>query len=92
MGEPDVGAGEHPLGRWLSALAAELDIAGRVDLAAERDALLEMTRDVAHGVARPAAPLSSYLVGVAVGAGLPVDEALRRVQALAAGWSESAAG
>lgn len=29
--------------------------------------MLELTRDIAHGVARPAAPLSAFLVGLAVG-------------------------
>jgi hypothetical protein len=29
--------------------------------------LLDLTKDVAHGVARPAAPLTSFLVGLAAG-------------------------
>ncbi|ADP79250.1 DUF6457 domain-containing protein [Pseudofrankia inefficax] len=29
--------------------------------------LLDLTRDVAHGVARPAAPLTAFLVGLAAG-------------------------
>jgi len=33
----------------------------------DRDAVLDLTKDVAHGVARPAAPLTAYLLGVAVG-------------------------
>lgn len=32
-----------------------------------RDVVLDLTKDVAHGVARPAAPLTAYLLGVAVG-------------------------
>ncbi len=31
------------------------------------DRLLELARDVAHGIARPAAPLTTYLLGLAVG-------------------------
>ena len=31
--------------------------------------VLDVARDVAHGVARPAAPLTAYLLGVAVGQG-----------------------
>jgi len=31
--------------------------------------VLDLARDTAHGVARPAAPLTTYLVGVAVGRG-----------------------
>ena len=48
--------------------------------------MLDLTRDVAHGVARPAAPLTAYLVGVAVGRGLTLPDAAGRVSALAAGW------
>ena len=33
-----------------------------------RDRVLELARDVAHGVARPAAPLTTFLLGIAVGA------------------------
>ena len=29
--------------------------------------ILDLARDAAHGVARPAAPLTTYLLGVAVG-------------------------
>jgi hypothetical protein len=49
--------------------------------------VLDLTRDVAHGVARPAAPLTAYLVGMAVGRGLPLPDAASRISALAAGWS-----
>ena len=33
-----------------------------------RDRVLELARDVAHSVARPAAPLTTFLLGIAVGA------------------------
>jgi hypothetical protein len=36
---------------------------------AQTAAVLELAREVAHGVLRPAAPLSAYLMGVAVGRG-----------------------
>lgn len=52
---------------------------------ADRDPLLELTRDVAHGVARPAAPLAAYLAGVAVGRGLTPAEAAARLRALSGG-------
>jgi len=48
--------------------------------------VLDLTRDVAHGVARPAAPLTAYLVGMAVGRGLALPDAARRIAALAASW------
>ena len=50
-----------------------------------RDALLDVTRDVAHGVARIAGPLTCYLVGIAVGRGADPAQALAKVTALTAG-------
>ena len=49
---------------WTAAVCADL---GLDTSAADFRAVLDLTRDVAHGVARPAAPLTAYLVGVAVG-------------------------
>ncbi|MDQ6874376.1 MAG: DUF6457 domain-containing protein [Actinomycetota bacterium] len=51
------------LEEWIAAVCAELGIAVPID----RDLVLDMTREVAHGVARPAAPLTAYLVGLAAG-------------------------
>jgi len=45
----------------------ELGIADVVDNAAATRLVLDLARDVAHGVARPAAPLTAYLLGVAAG-------------------------
>ena len=42
--------------------------------ALDRDFVLDLARDTAHLVARPAAPLTAYLAGVAVGRGAsPAD-------------------
>src|SRR5437763_500138 len=50
---------------WLDRVA---DALGEPRLAPkELGALLKLTRDVAHGVERKFAPVSAYLVGVAVG-------------------------
>lgn len=52
------------LDSWLAAAAAELGLdADTVEIAT----VLDVARDVAHGVARPAAPLSTFLLGVAAG-------------------------
>ncbi|MDT4918471.1 MAG: hypothetical protein QOH89_3171 [Pseudonocardiales bacterium] len=52
------------LAAWVAELAAALD----VDPAAvDRDLILDVARDAAHGVARPAAPLTTFLVGYAAG-------------------------
>jgi hypothetical protein len=47
--------------------------------------LLDLTKDVAHGVARPAAPLTSFLVGLAAGrAGGSSDDVRRAAATVAA--------
>lgn len=52
----------------LAAWVAELAQALEVDAAAlDRDLVLDVARDAAHGVARPAAPLTTFLVGYAAG-------------------------
>jgi hypothetical protein len=72
--------------RWTAAVCAELGLdPGAVDLRA----VLDLTRDVAHGVARPAAPLTAYLLGVAVGRGVALPDAIARVSALAAAWDKA---
>jgi len=49
---------------WTTAVCEALDIDREsVDVAL----LLNLARDVAHGVTRPAAPLSAYLAGLAAG-------------------------
>ena len=65
---------DQTLEEWLATLAAELGVP-RIDTA-EITRLLDLARDTAHGVARPAAPLSAFLAGVAVGRGTPLDEAI----------------
>lgn len=49
----------------------------------ERDLVLDLAGDVAHGVARPAAPLTAYLVGVAVGRGADPRETIAAVSRMA---------
>jgi hypothetical protein len=66
-----------------AARAAEA--AGTPAWTAEREAIthvLDLARDTAHGVARPAAPVGSFIAGVAVGlAGAGDPELLARVRA-----------
>ena len=73
--------------QWTVAVCADLGLDPGAD--ADLRAVLDLTRDVAHGVARPAAPLTAYLVGLAVGRGLALPDAAARVSALAAGWGEA---
>jgi hypothetical protein len=53
-----------PLSAWVSELATALDIDAS---ALDRTLILDLARDAAHGVARPAAPLTTFLVGYAAG-------------------------
>ncbi|MEV0846123.1 NTP transferase domain-containing protein [Streptomyces sp. NPDC049954] len=53
----------HVLDEWISAVKAELGI----DLDVDLHVVLDLARDAAHGVDRPAAPLTTFLVGYAAG-------------------------
>jgi Domain of unknown function (DUF6457) len=44
--------------------------------------VLDLTRDAAHGVSRPAAPLTAFLLGVAVGSGADPEAAQTRIASL----------
>lgn len=65
------------LTEWTTALAAALGVQDDVPITA----LLDVTREVAHGVTRPAGPISTYLIGRAVAQGLPIEQAIAVVQA-----------
>ncbi|QIM18860.1 hypothetical protein G7066_10160 [Leucobacter coleopterorum] len=75
------------LDSWLAAAAAEL---GLDPEAVNIATLLDVARDVAHDVARPAAPLTTFLLGIAVGRAEDPAAALAQhaqtLTALAAGW------
>ncbi|GAA4601313.1 hypothetical protein GCM10023195_03180 [Actinoallomurus liliacearum] len=71
------------LEEWLDTACAELGI-DRAEV--DRDLVLDLARDVAHGVARPAAPLTAYLLGLAVGRGEPARDAAARITELATEW------
>lgn len=57
-----------------------------VELEVDISEMLDLARDAAHGVARPAAPLTTFLVGYAAAAGSgdrqAVRDAIARVRAL----------
>ncbi|MFI6765807.1 DUF6457 domain-containing protein [Streptomyces sp. NPDC050355] len=79
----------HVLDEWITAVKAELGIELDVDTAA----LLDLARDAAHGVARPAAPLTTFLIGYAAGQqGRDVQELSDRAAALAGRWAAEAEG
>ena len=61
---------------WIMRAAGDLGLPPDLITADLRAELLDVTRDVAHGVARVAGPLTCYLIGVAVGRGDPPHAAL----------------
>ena len=50
---------------WVTAVRQELGLEDTVDADALVDKVLDLTADVAHGVSRPAAPVTAYLLGLA---------------------------
>lgn len=78
------------LDEWITAAKAELGIELDVDMRM----LLDLARDAAHGVDRPAAPLTTFLVGYAAatagGGEQAVAEAVGRARALAERWAKEA--
>jgi Domain of unknown function (DUF6457) len=63
------------LKHWLTILSAELETS---DVAMDDDAVgivLDLARDSAHEVERIAAPLTTFLVGIAVGRGAALSKA-----------------
>lgn len=74
--------------QWIEAIAAELGVPADVDV----DTVLDIAKDAAHQVQRPAAPITTYLVGLAVASGMTVEEAAAKVHELTQSWpGESAA-
>ncbi|MFF5177138.1 DUF6457 domain-containing protein [Micromonospora sp. NPDC000316] len=68
---------------WVTAACAEVGLDGaQVPV----PAVLDLARDVAHQVLRPGAPVTTYLLGLAVGQGADPADAAARLSALAANW------
>lgn len=71
------------LEQWATALAAELGLGPD---AVDVEQVLDLAADAAHGVVRPAAPLTTYLVGLAAGraggSDADVADAVARAEAL----------
>ncbi|MBW6439922.1 hypothetical protein KZ829_39965 [Actinoplanes hulinensis] len=68
------------LDEWVAEVAAEL---GLGDVEVPTREVLDVARDVAHNVLRPGAPVSAYLLGLAVAAGADPADAAQRISALA---------
>jgi len=62
---------------WTARVTETLGIP---DASRDVGTVLDLARDTAHGVMRPAAPLTAYLVGIAVGRGADLHDAVAAVQ------------
>lgn len=94
-GRPDGGPDAAPtiggdeLHRWVARVVDALDVdPDAVDI----DALLDLARDTAHGVARPAVPVTAFLAGYAVAARgadrAAFESVTQQVTALMGRWAE----
>jgi hypothetical protein len=64
---------------WVDRLCAAL----AVDVKLDQALVLDLARDAAHAVARPAAPLTTFLVGLAAGQRGATSEAIEDAVATA---------
>jgi hypothetical protein len=71
-------ADSDALGPWVDLVRRELGIDTPIDLAA----ILDVARVAAHGVARPAAPVTTFLLGAAAAQGIDPTEASARIARL----------
>ena len=69
---------------WIEAVKKELAIEQEVDI----DTLLLLARDAAHNVERPAAPITTYLVGIAVANGADLEKISKTISDLALNWKK----
>lgn len=68
------------LDEWVATLAQELGLpASVVDIGL----VLDLARDAAHGIARPAAPLTTFIVGYAAALAGGSTEDVQRIAAIA---------
>jgi hypothetical protein len=75
------------LDRWAAAASAELGLEPPGDYI---KTVLNLARVAAHRVDRPAAPLTAFLLGIAVGQGRALPESARQLQDLAQAWPREA--
>jgi hypothetical protein len=71
---------------WVAKAAHEL---GLDPAEVPTQAVLDLAKDVAHGVVRPGAPVTAYLMGLAVGRGAQPAVVAERLSELALSWRAS---
>lgn len=73
------------LNDWVNAACAEVGIdPAEVDVAQ----ILDLAREVAHGVARPAAPVTAFIAGLAVARGADAADVAARLSQRAGEWQQ----
>jgi len=77
------------LDEWTSRLKRELGLVDERDLDVDVRGLLDLARVAAHRVDRPAAPLTTFLVGYAAGLRGGGADAVRDLSALARSLAEA---
>lgn len=65
---------------WIDELASELGVASPAN--EENSALLQSAAEVAHHVERKATPVAMFLLGLAVGSGVSLEDAREKLAAL----------
>lgn len=80
------------LDEWARRAGQALGLAPELATAEIQRVVLDLARQVAHGVARPAAPVTAFLLGVAVGRGADPAEAAARIAAALPPAPDAAAG
>jgi hypothetical protein len=78
-----MGAMSDELDDWIARAAREL---GLDPADVPTAAVLDLAKDVAHGVVRPGAPVTAYLMGVAVGRGAEPAVVAELLSDLALSW------
>jgi hypothetical protein len=67
---------------WIAAVQKELGL----DVSFDTDAILDAARDAAHAIERKAAPVTTYLMGVAAAQGASAQEIAAKIEKLAKNW------
>ena len=70
---------------WIEALKKELGLTTEID----KVLILNIARDAAHAVERPAAPVTTYLLGFAAALGADVQTAADTIEKMAKQWTAS---
>ena len=75
-------AADKTMDEWLDAVQAELALSLEIN----KDVILDAARDAAHAVERPAAPITTFLLGYAVAQGGDLALLSEKISQLAQKW------